>query len=277
MQDLYKILGVAEQVSDADLKKAYRDLARRFHPDRHAGDKAKESRFKEVSAAYQVLSDPRARAEYDARRRGGSGAAPFGAGAGATSATLDDLLRDLFSSAGGGRGPFAGNPFGGSPFGGSPFPPGPFPGGGSAGARRRPSVRRRPEREAGAGNVPGGMQSEPTPTTEPAHDGTPLERHGDDLFLDVGLTVEEAILGARVEIPTLAGKVALTIPPGTSSGKKLRLRGKGIDGRGNLYVTTQIVVPTEVDPRCHELLREFSRLAPVRPRRFGKPPDGREP
>jgi DnaJ-class molecular chaperone len=98
-------------------------------------------------------------------------------------------------------------------------------------------------------------------------EGHEFVRKGADLYLDVPLTIEEAVLGAKVEVPTLDGKLNVTIPPGTSSGKKLRLKGKGWQGQGDLYAVIQIQVPQKLDDKAKEALREFSKRAPVKPKR----------
>jgi molecular chaperone DnaJ len=99
-----------------------------------------------------------------------------------------------------------------------------------------------------------------------------FERRGDDLYTVVPITVTEAALGAKIEVPTLDGRSLLRVPPGTSSGQKLRLREKGVlsvrqpGKRGNLYVELQVVVPKPVDERVRNLLRELAKLEPEDPR-----------
>src|SRR5215475_1395287 len=135
-KDLYQILGVAEEASDKEIKKKYRELAKRYHPDKTGGDKSKEQKFKEISAAYEVLSDPKRRGQYDAMRRGGFAAGPNGApdfSAFSGIEGIEDLLGQFFGGgrrgrpgAGGSRVVFETRPFGGfgadgfsSPFGGA--------------------------------------------------------------------------------------------------------------------------------------------------------------
>jgi molecular chaperone DnaJ len=99
-----------------------------------------------------------------------------------------------------------------------------------------------------------------------------FERSGDDLYTVVPITVTEAALGAKIEVPTLDGRSQLRVPPGTSSGQKLRLREKGVPSvrhhgkRGDLYVELQVVVPKPVDERVRNLLRELAELEPADPR-----------
>ncbi len=233
-KDLYKLLGVAETATADEIKKAYRDRAKKFHPDKTGGDKAKEHKFKEINAAYEVLSDPKRRQQYDAMRHGGfaSGGGDFSAFSGIEG--IEDLLAQIFAG-GGGRAGFGG--------GRVVYETRPFEGGGGFGyqtATEPPRVRRGP-----------------TPSY--------------DLNADLDITVEEAVLGAKVQAPTGDGRVTITIPPGTSSGQRLRLRGKGSQrpdgGRGDQYLNVRIVVPERVDARAEELIREFSRRAPVRLKR----------
>jgi DnaJ-class molecular chaperone len=98
-------------------------------------------------------------------------------------------------------------------------------------------------------------------------DGATVTKRGQDVHSDVEIGIDEAVLGAKVAVSTLDGKVTITIPPGTSSGRKLRLRGRGAGGRGDHYVSVKIVVPERVDKRAEELIREFAARAPVRPKR----------
>jgi DnaJ-class molecular chaperone len=239
-KDLYAVLGLQESASADEIKKAFRNLAKKYHPDKTAGDKSKETRFKEISAAYDVLSDPQKRQKYDAMRR-----SPYGD----TASEIE--LEDLFSgAAGGGFGGF-GDLFG--------------------------QVFREAARGGGNARVvfeSGGRAPRWAQAPEPeiaeeirTRDGHILLRQGNDILVDVPITIEEAVNGGKVEVPTLGGRVTVTIPPGSSSGRKLRLKGKGVGGRGDQYVTLQIVVPERVDDRARELIREFSRRAPVKPRR----------
>jgi DnaJ-class molecular chaperone len=266
-KDLYKILGVGETAGADEIKKKYRDLAKKYHPDKTGGDKSKEHKFKDISAAYEVLSDPKRREQYDLMRRGGFRAGPGGAPDFSAFSGIDgieDLLGQVFGGGGrrGGRGggggvggpgrsrvvyesrPFAGG--GGGGFGGVPF------GGGFEFEGARPAAPAREE-------------------TIQTREGHTFVKKGDDLHADVDITIDEAVLGAKVPAATIDGKVTITIPPGTSSGKRLRLRGKGgerPDGsRGDQYVTIRIVVPERVDGRAAELIREFAKLAPAHPRR----------
>ena len=315
-QDFYKILGVAETAPQADIKKAYRKLAKRYHPDVNAGDKAKEAKFKEVSEAYETIGDDKKRQAYDAQRRspfgaGGPGDAggfsgfggagfPGGGAGGRTRVDVRDF-GDIFGGAGaaarggasgGGIGDMFADLFGGA-----------------AATEARPArgqdVKARLDVElpvAALGGelhvtvegkkysvkIPGGVaegqlirlggKGRPGARGAPAGDlllevhVKPHERFRrlpsapDDLEVDVPVPVDGAILGDKVEVPTLDGKVTVTVPPGTSSGMKLRLKGKGArnaavaDQRGDLYAVIQITVPRDLPPKARELIEEFAKL-----------------
>jgi len=252
-KDFYKVLGVSKDVSDAELKKVYRKLARQYHPDSNAGDAAAEARFKEVSEAYSVLSDPKERAEYDQLRAMGSGAR-FTAGGGPGG--FDDVFGGMFGGPGGRRGQAAGfEDIFGSMFGGQ------FGGGGASGFSRGPQKGRdqtaqvtldfdtaihgdtvQLERAGGrplsvkipagvadgqkirlrgkgeqsmTGGEPGDLVLTVTVRPHPV-----FTRDGLDLRLDVPVTFHEAALGATIEVPTLGGDVVkLRVAPGTPSGR----------------------------------------------------------
>jgi DnaJ-class molecular chaperone len=257
--DHYKTLGVAADASAADIKKAYRNLAKKYHPDSTGGDKAKEARFKEIGQAYDVLGDADKRAKYDTIRAsaaqfGGAGAGFPGGFSGAWSNQGDVDLGDLFAQMfGGGARPGAGGPGGnvnvrfsqgGSPFGAGPSPFGadiPFET--TRRTRRKPATSRTAERKVRLS------------------DGSTVTQRGQDIHSELRLTLDKAILGTVAEVPTLDGKAKVKVPPGTSSGVKLRLRGKGAraaDGnRGDQYVTIQIDVPSKIDEEAKKLLVRF--------------------
>jgi DnaJ-class molecular chaperone len=256
--DLYKALGVSPDASADDIKKAYRRLARKYHPDTTGGDKAKESKFKEISGAYDVLSDPQKRAEYDAIRSGrhpGFGAGGFGGG-GPGGVDLGDFFSQFVSG------------FGGATAGGGP-------GGGPGGGRVRYTVYSGGDGfRGGEGGDPGDIFSDggfadlfgaqtrrgrARPAREAAReekilrasDGTRLVQRGLDIHSDLRLSLDEAILGAVKTIGTLSGQAKVKVPPGTSSGVKLRLKERGAAGpggrHGNHYVTVHIDVPSGAD------------------------------
>jgi DnaJ-class molecular chaperone len=309
-QDLYDVLGVNRSASADDITKAYRKLARQYHPDRNPGDKQAEAKFKEVSAAYEVLSDKQKRSQYDqfghagpGMPNGGGAGFPggfhFGGGGGAPGGfqnidpeTAQRLFGDLFGAFGGGGG-------GDSPFGDI------FGQGGSRqragrGRARRPQQAPAVEAEitipfetAVAGGpvaltidgrqielkVPAGIDDGKTMRLAgqgpngadvllKVHVGSHpyYRREGNDLVLKVPLSLGEAVLGGKVDVPLLGGgAVTVTIKPGTSSGTRMRIRGQGISG-GDLYIEPQVMAPAPADDESRRLVEEFTRRNAQRPR-----------
>ena len=272
-RDPYEALGVKPDASPEEIKKAYRKLAKRYHPDSTGGDKSKEDRFKEVSTAYDILGDPDKRAKYDAMKRqgfpgmGGDG----GGGGGGVPFDLGELFAQMFgggapggrsgggsagprvqykvySTPGGGGGGFRGDFMGGAPgFEGMPFGS-PFDFAGEEEPRRR---SRPPE--------------PPTERKMRLSDGSQATQKGDDVHSDVRLSIDQAVLGTVVGVATLDGRASVKIPPGTSSGVKLRLKGKGAVSpggkRGDHFVTVQIDVPKQLDEEAKRLIVSFMARA----------------
>jgi curved DNA-binding protein len=241
--DYYKALGVAKGATADEIKKAYRKLAKANHPDSTGGDKAKESRFKDISNAYDVLGDSKKKALYDQIRANGGmpnrgGATYTSQGPGPGVFDLGDLFSQFFS--------------GGVP-------------GGGGGRRVRvehvdfdddgPTVRQR-----GTGRKRPAAD-EPEIEKVKAADGTILDVKGTDVYSDVRIPFDRAILGTVATVPTIDGKAEVKVPPGTSSGKKLRLRGKGLPDRsgnpGDHYITVQIDVPGNLDEDQKKQLIQF--------------------
>jgi molecular chaperone DnaJ len=314
--DFYKVLGVTETASADEIKKAYRKLAKKYHPDVTGGDKAKEAKFKEVSQAYDVLGDEKRRGEYDQERKnpfagasaggpgGFSGFGGFpgfggtrtsgrrsgrGGGGGGINIDLEDLLRNSGGGGGGGFADIFGDAFGGgqtarrgadiqtsieltlpeAALGGEKsftLEPGSaserrltmrIPAGVEDGENIRLSGQGRPSPGGGApGNLLIKVSIQPHPQ---------FRRKGADIEVDVPITVDEAVLGTSAEIPTLEGtKAKVNIPAGTSSGTKLRLRGKGAGdrkgGRGDLYGVVQIAVPKAISDEARRLIEQFAEL-----------------
>jgi DnaJ-class molecular chaperone len=320
MKDLYKTLGVPENADEATIKKAYRKLAKEYHPDVTNNDKKKTERFKEINEAYAVLGDKEKRAEYErlkhspmrpdgmpegfdaesfARTFGGMRGGPGGGvrfgggGSGFESGDLGDLFASLFEGRGRAQG-FSGGGRGRPPARGADVI-GTLPltfGEAALGTRR--SVR------AGGGetvevSVPPGVESGGRlrvpghGAVAPGRGGAPgdlylelevrpdphLTRSGSDVELSVPVTFSEAALGTKVEVPTVEGPVTVTIPPGTSSGARLRLRGRGVkkpDGsRGDQIVRVEIVAPKHAadDPETRKLFEELAhRTERGSPRKF---------
>ena len=250
--DFYKVLGVAPAATATEIKKAYRKLAKQFHPDSTGGDKAKESRFKDISNAYDVLGDEKKRRDYDEIRSGRGGPQGFPGGGGPQGFSGDpsqvfdmgDLFGQFFGGQRGGAGPSV-----------------------APGRGPRVHFEQHSERQRRPAPPP-----EPTPevrTKATASDGSELTVDGNDVYGDVRISFDRAILGTVVTVATLHGKGELKIPPGTSSGRKMRLRGKGIIGRGGKvgdhYVIVQIDVPTVTDDEGAQLVTQLAlRLASQR-------------
>jgi len=321
-QDFYKTLGVARDASQADIQKAYRELARKHHPDLHPDDKTAKKKFQEVQAAFDVLNNPEKRELYD--RYGSSfesmGAGPRGGPAGGG----PQAGPGGFSFDGADFSQFFGDRFSGGM-------PGGMPGGApgdfadlfnqfrrqSGGKTRRAAPRRGADlnsaveipfataitggqvqmslqREDGhvetvAVKIPAGIeegkkirlrgQGEPAPKS-----GTPgdllitvhvaphphFRRDGNNLTVRVPVTLGEAAAGAKVDLPTPSGVVSLRIPPGTSSGTKLRVKGHGVPTRGgtpgDLLAEVQIVVPKHLSDADRQTLAEIDSRYPQEPR-----------
>lgn len=287
MADPYSILGVARSASEKDIKSAYRTLAKELHPDRNAGKPNAAERFAEVTGAYDLLSDKDKRARYDRGEIDGDGnpAAPFGFGGGGGGAQRG-YRHDGFEGFGqdSAEGVDLGDIFEGL-FGGR----GGMGGGAGPGARRRPAPRganvtytlKVPFNEAArresqrvtlsdgktidlklpAGLVEGqqmrlGGKGEAGPggfgdaiVTIEIQPSPFFTREADNIRLEVPITLDEAIAGAKVRIPTVEGPVMMTVAPGSTSGKTLRIKGRGFTRkngeRGDQLVTLLIDIPAD--------------------------------
>lgn len=295
--DPYQILGVPQSATDDQIRKAYLKLVKELHPDVNPS-KVAEERFKKVTAAHDIIGDPERRRRYDAGEIDASGEPrrptwrPQGAGAGAGGRggpifeDFGDMFSDIFSGAG--RGGTRG-------------------GGGFAmrgrdvrytldvdfleavqGAKKRVTLpdngvldlavpegvtdgqvlRLRGRGEAGvAGGEAGDALVEIR--VRPHRD---FRRDGDDILIDVPITIDEAVLGGKVEVPTVGGRVQLTIPKGTSSGQVLRLKGKGVrnattGATGDERVTVRIVLPETIDDGLSYFLSEWRQKHRYDPRK----------
>jgi molecular chaperone DnaJ len=234
--DYYKALGVSHTATAEEIKRAYRKLAKANHPDSTGGDKAKESRFKDISNAYDVLGDAKKRTLYDDIRAGGGMQPGFGGGYTYTSQGPGPGVFDL--------GDLFGQFFGGNARGGrvrvEQIDPDHDPRGARGPTRRRDTQDAEFEQKV------------------KASDGTWLRVEGSDVASDVRISFDRAILGTVATVATIDGKAEVKIPPGTSSGKRLRLRGKGMPdhtgGAGDHYVTVQIDVPIDLDDDAKKAL-----------------------
>jgi molecular chaperone DnaJ len=379
-KDYYATLGVSRGAKPEEIRKAYRRLARKYHPDVNPGNKAAEEKFKELSQAYEILGDDKKRQVYDQYGFYSDNIPPGGPGPGPSTSAgapgfdfsgfdfsnfenvdtgpekragfgggFRDIFSQLFNRSGPreeeGEGPQKGSDIehqmhlgfwdairgtqvritigrqetcptckgsgsaGGAPVtctvcggtgkatrqagamrftltcpqcGGTGRQRRACPACGGAGSVRKPEsfevrippgvdtgsrVRVPAKGNAGAGGGPAGdlyivTEVEPHPV---------FERKGDNIYVKVPVSVVEAALGAKVEVPTLLGPSTIKIPPGTQSGQQLRLRGKGApslrsEARGDQFVEVQVVIPRVADERTKEILRELARLNPEDPR-----------
>ena len=266
-KDYYAILGVDKKADGATIKKKYRQLARELHPDKTKGDKKLEDKFKEVSEAYDILSDDKKRAEYDqAREMFKSGA--FRQGANQFSGDFSDLFsggEDIFSQIfSGRRGPRKGADlqtsitisFRDSIFGKEvdikPNLTVRIPSGISDGGKVRVKGRGEPGK-AGPGDLYVIVSVVPHPV---------FSRKGENIHVTVPVTFTEAALGADIPVPTLEGdEVKVRIAPGTQNGKTFRVKGRGVKkgvNAGDLMVSIEVQVPQRVDGSAKKALEDFA-------------------
>jgi molecular chaperone DnaJ len=283
-KDFYKILGVDKKSTADEIKKKYRSLARDLHPDKTSGDVALEEKFKAVSEAYDILSDPKKRAEYDEARslfeRGGF-RAPTGGGnyQGGDFSDIfgggnpQDIFANLFGGAGMRRGPRKGQDlqteatitFKESIFGTTldlklnsggraQNISARVPAGVNHGAKIRVKGKGA-DGEAGPGDLFILLDVKPHPI---------FSRKGENLLLTLPVTFAEATIGADIKVPTLAGDdVTVRLAAGTPTGRVLRVKGRGItkgSSVGDLLVTIEVQVPRRIEGEALEALKKFAEL-----------------
>ena len=306
LQTPYEVLGVKKEASAEEIRKVYRKLAKEFHPDLNPGKPAAEERFKSVTAAYDLLSDPEKRARYDRGEIDETGAErprysyrPHAEGAQGWKyqpegefdpADLDDLFA-MF-----GRGGARGSRGAGRAGEGFKMP-GPdhqftmtidFAEAATGGKKRLslppdqwldvtipPGIEEgqvlRLKGKGGAGfggGPPGDALIEVHIVPHPF-----FRREGDDIHVELPVSLPEVVLGARVPVPTVTGPVTMAIPPGSDTGTRLRLRGKGVHRKrrgaettGDQYVTLKVVIGASSDPALAKFLEEWAKTHPTDPR-----------
>jgi DnaJ-class molecular chaperone len=304
MRDPYQVLGVAKSASEAEIKKAFRNLAKKHHPDTHPGDETAKKRFQEISSAYDIVGDKDKRAKLDAGeidasgnprgfdpRAGGFRANPFGFGGGASGAapgadrdfhfswddnrdgsqgfSAEDIFSELMGGSRGRGGRGSAQPARGEDF--AVAITASFAESVMGGTRRivltngeqidvkipaglRDGQQIRAKGRGGAGRQGGPNGDVLIQVTVAPHPY--LSRDGNDLRMDLPVTLKEAVLGAKVPVPTLSGAINLSIPPHSNSGAVLRLKGKGVPAHGgsskpepagDLYVRLVIALPDQPD------------------------------
>ena len=279
MRDPYAVLGVARDASEEDIKRAYRRLAKKLHPDLSPGNRANEQQFKEVTAAYDLLSDAAKRARFDRGEidaAGGDKAAGFRAesarayrrATGGGNFSFEDIIAELL-----GRGRDAGSA------GGADAASGPVQTlrlgfvEAALGGKHRLTLAGGRQVEV---TVPAGIDTGQTLRLRPGRlrgwggEETLLEvavephphfrRKGNDIHIELPVTLTEAVLGATVPVPTLRGSVAVKVPRGSNTGSTLRLKGRGIAvaGKpGDQYVKLRVVLPDPPDPELTAFLERW--------------------
>ncbi|HEU4379459.1 MAG TPA: DnaJ C-terminal domain-containing protein [Hyphomicrobiaceae bacterium] len=298
-EDPYKVLGVQRDASDDDIRRAYRKLAKELHPDLNPNNRASaEERFKKVSAAYEIVGDASKRGQYDrgeidangeqrrTYQRAHSGAGRGGGARAGEEFGFSDIFSDLF---GAGRRSENASPFG-------------VRGRdvrytlevdfleAATGAKKRVTM---PDSGVLDITVPEGVadgqtlrlkgQGSPGPRGSEAGDAlveikvrahASFKRSGDDILLELPITIDEAVLGAKIEVQTISGRVHVTIPKGTSTGRVFRLKGKGVHNTttgntGDQLVSVRIVLPETIDSELSYFMQEWRQKHSYNPGRSG--------
>lgn len=238
MKDYYQALGVAESASEDEIKKAYRAIAKKHHPDKNPGNKAAEEKFKEASEAYDTLSDKAKRAKYDRLRTMGAGGFSGIGGATGDDAGIDyeEFMRRYGGANQAGRGQrtrpgeFSFEDLFGNLFGG---------------------------RESKAAAAREQVSAEPQPTADPF-----FKRLGNDAYVDVKINLAQALIGSKIAVRTPAGKrVTVKIKPGLDVEKALRVPNLGYESgtrRGDLYVRLHLMLPRDMTPEQIEAAKAFA-------------------
>lgn len=290
MKDPYSVLGVSRSASAAEIKKAYRTLAKELHPDRNQGNEKIAERFKEVSAAYSILGDDKERARFDrgeidanGNERGFSQGGPRAGGhtggrAGGFNFDAEDIFSDIFSSMRGGAGRGWGQTAG------------PTRGNdriyevtidfldavqgtkkqitlenGKTLAVKIPTDVREGQQirlkgQGGPGSYGGTSGDALIEIHIRPHPY--FRREGNDIHISLPITLPEAVLGGKVQVPTISGTVNLTVPAGSNTGKTLRLKGKGVNpasgAPGDQYVRIEVMLPETIDSDLRDAIKTWS-------------------
>jgi len=302
-EDLYSVLGVQKTASADDITKAYRKLAKKLHPDLNPGDTAAEEKFKQVSHAYSILKDPEQRGKYDRGEIDASGqerpqqryyreyaGGPEGAQYHSTAGFEDigafsDLFGDMFGGGAGMRGGRGGARFSMRGQDAQYHLDIPFldavngtkqritlPDGGTldvtipAGVSDGQVLRLKGKGMPGLGEGPPGdalveIGVRPHPV---------FKREGNDIVVELPISFDEAVLGGKVEVPTISGLVAMTVPAGSNSGETLRLKGRGVKtkaGPGDQLVRLDVMMPETIDDDLKRFAEEWKKSHAYDPRR----------
>jgi len=299
-EDLYSVLGVQKTASAGDITKAYRKLAKKLHPDLNPGDTVAEDKFKQISHAYSILKDPEQRGKYDRGEidasgqerpqqqyyreyAGGPEGARYHSSAGFEDiGAFSDLFGDMFGGAAGMRGGRRG--------GGQFSMRGQdaqyhldisfldavngtkqritLPDGGTldvtipAGVSEGQVLRLKGKGMPGLGEGPPGdalveVGVKPHPV---------FKREGNDIVVDLPISFDEGVLGGKVEVPTIGGRVAATVPAGSNTGQTLRLKGRGVKGKGDQLVKLTVMMPETVDDDLKSFAEEWRKTHAYDPR-----------
>jgi DnaJ-class molecular chaperone len=297
MRDPYSVLGVSKGASDSEIKSAYRKLAKKLHPDVNQGNQAVEQKFKEVTAAYDLLSDKEKRGKYDRgeinadgsprydsafhrayAQSGGRGGFDFAQGGG----DFEDIFSDLFGrtrrgSTAGGRRTYTAQAKGNDVqytvqvtfaeaakgirrritlYDGKSLDV-TIPPGTEDGQTLRLRGQGMPGLGGGAGDAYVTVQVQQDPM---------FDREGSDIHVTVPVTLDEAVLGGKIRVPTIDGPVTVTVPPGSNTGSRLRLKGKGVakqgGSRGDQIVYLEVVLPDRPDDELRSFLQGWALRHP---------------
>ena len=290
MKDLYQILGVPRNASETEIKSAYRSLAKKLHPDTGSDDKATAERFKEVSSASAILTDPGMRARYDRGEIDANGIEyrrtphpargtrprQYGFETFRESLNRDDLFAELFGKGRSSAGKAKPTPKQGEvrtysvtidflEAANGTRKRLSFPGGKTLDVRIPVAVRSgqqiRLKGQGGHGSAGGKAGDALVEVTVSPH--AYFSRKDNDIHVELPITLQEAILGARITLPTIHGDVTMSIPKGSNTGRVLRLKGKGLKGskgaaKGSQYVTLKVVLPDKIDKDLDKFISRWA-------------------